>query len=113
MNPRTLSGSRPPLAKTTAIYGMMIAPTAGYGGQPPQVVDEHEDGDDEAEQPDAHHEQVAVLPVPDVLGHRPPRLGDQVHLLALSGVPSLLTYPTDGIAYRGRYPGQLQVSSPG
>jgi len=29
MNPRTLSGSRPPLAKTTAKYGMTIAPTAG------------------------------------------------------------------------------------
>ena len=29
MNPRTLSGSRPPLAKMTAKYGMAIAPTAG------------------------------------------------------------------------------------
>jgi hypothetical protein len=25
-----------------------------------------------------------VLPVPDVLGHRPPRLGDQGHLLPAS-----------------------------
>ncbi len=54
--------------------------------QPPQVGGVQRDGDGEADHPDAHHDQVPVLPVPDVLGHRPARLGDQVHLLSARGV---------------------------
>ena len=36
MNPRTLSGSRPPFAKITAKYGMAIAPTAGIAVSHPR-----------------------------------------------------------------------------
>src|SRR5215468_2984770 len=36
MNPRTLSGSRPPLAKITAKYGMKSAPTAGMPASHPR-----------------------------------------------------------------------------
>jgi len=39
--------------------------------------------------PDAHHDQVPVLPVADVLGHGPASLGDQVHLLPARGVTQL------------------------
>ena len=36
MNPRTLSGSRPPFAKTTATYGTKIAKTAGIAATHPR-----------------------------------------------------------------------------
>src|SRR5260370_6058498 len=36
MKPRVLLGSRPPLAKTTAQYGMTLAPTAGMTGTQPR-----------------------------------------------------------------------------
>src|SRR5579864_8258867 len=36
MKPRVLSGSRPPLANTTAKYGMTMAPTAGMAVSQPR-----------------------------------------------------------------------------
>src|ERR1700745_2340653 len=56
----------------------------GDGRHPAQMVDEHEHRGREAERPDGHHDQVPVLAVPDVLGHGPARLGNQVHLLTVS-----------------------------
>src|SRR5580693_4475576 len=50
-------------------------------GKPAHVGEEQHHRDREADGPDAHHQQVPVLPVPDVLGQRPTRLGNQVHLL--------------------------------
>jgi hypothetical protein len=56
----------------------------GDGGQPAEVVDKHQDRCDEADRPDAHHEQIPALAVSDVRGEARTRLSDQVGLVAPS-----------------------------
>jgi hypothetical protein len=45
------------------------------------MVDEHQDGGDKADRPDAHHDQVPALAVSDVRGEAWTRLSDQVRLV--------------------------------
>lgn len=60
---------------------------AGYrdSGQPAQVVDEHQDCDQEAYCPDAHHDQVAALAVSNILRQAAARLGHEVSLILPPG----------------------------
>ncbi len=56
-------------------------------GGPADVVDEQEDGDPKARRAETHHDQVPALPVGDVLGHRPPRLRDNMDVAAAAPLP--------------------------
>jgi hypothetical protein len=50
-------------------------------GEPPEMVDEHQDGRSEADRPDAHHDEVAALAVRDVRRQARTRFSDQVGLV--------------------------------
>ena len=49
--------------------------------EPPEMVDEHQNGRGEADRPDAHHDEVAALAVRDVRRQARTRFSDQVGLV--------------------------------
>src|SRR5215469_7117640 len=80
----------------------------GYHHEPAQVIDEHNNGDYEADGPDAHHQQVPALPEVDVVGPRTLCLRYEVHVRApMAGV----THPHPSTVCPNAKPGHHTVGT--
>ena len=77
-------------------------------GEPAEVVDEHQDRRNEADGPDAHHDQIPALTVTDVLRQAGARLGDEV---GFRMPPTGLHYSTLCRSLAARHLGHYRVSS--
>src|SRR5260370_32509014 len=77
-------GLAPAIGKNDGEIRNDDCPDQRYRGGPAQVIDEQQDGREEADRPDGHHDQVTALPVADVFGQAAARLGDNLRLVALT-----------------------------